>query len=299
MYCVMEVVMKIRGIIARALAVFAAAVFITSVAVAPAMATTTTGKLVLIAGPTQFPATITTSSPSLITSSSAVNTATVIWWVNTIGNTIDRSVLNVSARLNSAKKRVDITSRVGYHLDRATSITMVENELWAHVGTGTFNVLTLPVTVTKPKPMKNKIILERLTVGKGSKNHGFGYLYNYDGTLQKAFRTAIGMPAYPTPTGSFHIGRKVKMPTWNNPHVAWSAGMPNSMQGVNSPLGTRAMYVYTSRNKDTGVRFHGVPSSENGTIGHAASHGCLRMQRKNVEALFPLVPINTIVFIIK
>ena len=72
--------------------------------------------------------------------------------------------------------------------------------------------------------------------------------------------------------------------------------------GPNNPLGTRAMYVYKGAkggNSDTGVRFHGVPSSENSSIGHAASHGCLRMHRKDVENFFPRVTVGTIVYIIK
>jgi lipoprotein-anchoring transpeptidase ErfK/SrfK len=203
----------------------------------------------------------------------------------------------MTAKLNKSKKRIDFSSRTGYKVNQPATVAAIITELNAHMATGDYNIVTAPTTVTKPKNLKTKYILERKTIGKGSSSHGYGYLYNYDGKLQKSFRTAIGMSAYPTPTGQFRVGRKVKMPTWNNPHVGWSAGMPDSMQGVNSPLGTRAIYIYDG-NKDTGVRFHGVPSSENSTIGHAASHGCMRMKRKDVEALYPLVPVGTIVFII-
>ena len=55
----------------------------------------------------------------------------------------------------------------------------------------------------------------------------------------------------------------------------------------------------TSGGHDTGVRFHGVPHSEDSSIGHAASHGCLRMHRKDVENLFPRVSVGTRVYIIK
>jgi lipoprotein-anchoring transpeptidase ErfK/SrfK len=54
--------------------------------------------------------------------------------------------------------------------------------------------------------------------------------------------------------------------------------------------------VYDGK-KDTGVRFHGTQARS--SIGTAASHGCLRMKREAVEALFPLVPVGTVVYIIK
>ena len=42
-----------------------------------------------------------------------------------------------------------------------------------------------------------------------------------------------------------------------------------------------------------------VPSSELSSIGHAASHGCMRMKRKDVEKLYNMIPVGTTVFIIK
>ena len=89
------------------------------------------------------------------------------------------------------------------------------------------------------------------------------------------------------------------MPRWTNPGGRWGIGMPPSIgPGPNNPLGTRALYVYKGK-RDTGVRMHGVPPSENSSIGHAKSHGCLRMVRKDVENFFPRVTVGTIVYIIK
>ena len=50
--------------------------------------------------------------------------------------------------------------------------------------------------------------------------------------------------------------------------------------GPNNPLGTRAIYL----NAD-GIRIHGTANRS--SIGHAASHGCIRMLRENVEHALP------------
>jgi L,D-transpeptidase ErfK/SrfK len=61
--------------------------------------------------------------------------------------------------------------------------------------------------------------------------------------------------------------------------------------GPNNPLGTRALYLNTS-----GIRIHGT--SKRSSIGTAASHGCMRMLREDVEALYPLVPVGTKIHIV-
>jgi lipoprotein-anchoring transpeptidase ErfK/SrfK len=291
--------MKARSITARATVILGAtALLALTLGAASAMAATT---LHVHAGPYGFDGSATsTVVPSLVTSDSGgaaiVDTATVNAWVAQIASRTNASVRNLTAKLNKSKKRVDVSSRTGYKVNQPATVAAIIAELNANMATGDYAVVVAPTAVTKPKNLAHKIILERLTIGSGYKHHGYGYLYNYDGKLQKSFRTAIGKPGYPTPTGTYRIGRKVKMPTWRNPYVGWSMGMPASMQGVNSPLGTRALYVYDGRT-DTGIRFHGTASRN--SIGTAASHGCLRMKREAVEALYPLVPINTIVYIVK
>ena len=88
---------------------------------------------------------------------------------------------------------------------------------------------------------------------------------------------------------------KVKNPTWRNPYSDWSKNMPAAIHGgVNNPLGTRAIYISAS-----GIRMHGVPASENSSIGHRASHGCMRMKRHDAEDFYPRVPVGITVWIIK
>ena len=69
--------------------------------------------------------------------------------------------------------------------------------------------------------------------------------------------------------------------------------MPETIgPGPGNPLGTRALYLSAP-----GIRFHGIPSGENWSIGQAASHGCMRMHRWDVEDFYPRVPVDTPVYI--
>ena len=45
------------------------------------------------------------------------------------------------------------------------------------------------------------------------------------------------------------------------------------------------------------IGFHGTPNPE--TVGTAASHGCLRMYNKDIEELFKVVSLGTLVTVVK
>lgn len=147
--------------------------------------------------------------------------------------------------------------------------------------------IDLPVRVIEPKrsvATMGKTLFVKLRTRKI-------YLYNGD-QLEKEYRIAVGMGAFPTPTGNFKIVNKQRYPTWSNPGSDWAASMPAYIgPGPGNPLGTRALYLDAP-----GIRIHGT--SKDYSIGTAASHGCMRMHRRDIEALFELVPVGTPVIIV-
>lgn len=150
--------------------------------------------------------------------------------------------------------------------------------------------VSLPVKEVAPKVTEAK--LGKTILVDQSKR----LLTLYDGTrVEKRVRIAVGMPQYPTPLGQFKVIRKVKYPTWTNNGSDWAKNMPPYIgPGANNPLGTRALYINAP-----GIRIHGIPAYENSSIGTAASHGCMRVKRSDIEALYPLVPLGTPVFIVR
>ena len=219
------------------------------------------------------------------------STAAVRAWVSgPLTRAVNVTVLNATRTPNTKKRRIDFTAaRTGVTLDVDGSISKIEAAI-AETSTLGARPVNLDCSTTAPAVTGfGKTILVVLKQRKI-------YLYNNTRVMKK-YPCAIGMPRYPTPTGTFTISRKVKNPDWTNPGGAWGKGMPRYIKpGPGNPLGTRALYLYRGGH-DTGIRFHGT--SNTGSIGHAASHGCMRMKRKDVEKFYTLVPVGTTVFIVK
>jgi len=112
------------------------------------------------------------------------------------------------------------------------------------------------------------------------------YLYRND-KLVKSYSVATGQPAWPTPTGLFSIVTMTKDPTWLPPNSDWAKDAKPIPPGTENPLGTRWMGTTA-----TGVGIHGVPPSEDSSIGTYASHGCIRMHNWDAVDLFERVVIG-------
>ena len=96
-----------------------------------------------------------------------------------------------------------------------------------------------------------------------------------DGEVVKIYAVAVGKGSSPSPTGDFQIVNRLEKPTYYRPHTVIGPGPEN-------PLGTR----WIGLNKK-GFGIHGT--NEPGSIGKAASHGCIRMAKADLEELFTLV----------
>jgi len=130
----------------------------------------------------------------------------------------------------------------------------------------------------------NKVILVRTGENK---------LYLYDrGVIVKTWSVATGTSAYPTPTGIFKIIDKIENPSWYNPGSDWARGLPAVIgPGPSNPLGTKALELDAP-----GILIHAT--SDRGSIGYNASHGCIRMNEESEAELFALVPTGTRVAIV-
>ena len=100
----------------------------------------------------------------------------------------------------------------------------------------------------------------------------------------RMYEVAVGKPATPSPTGEFQVVSRIPNPTWYTPGKIVPPGPGN-------PLGTR--WIGLSQ-KGYGIHGTNVPRS----IGKAASHGCIRMRKADVEELFALVNVGDAVEIL-
>ena len=95
------------------------------------------------------------------------------------------------------------------------------------------------------------------------------------------FAVAVGAADSPSPVGQFRIVNRVSNPTYYRPGSVIPSGKDN-------PIGTR--WVGLSQ-KGYGIHGTNVPRS----IGHAASHGCIRLRNRDMERLFTLLRIGDVV----
>lgn len=279
--------MRVRQSLVRTMLALIALVSFTMMATA-AVAAEPHAPLTVTAGGKTF----TYAAPaSFVDSASVVTTGLVQGWVKAVANNVDSKATDAKWWIDKKKRKIVFkTSRKGYKIDQAGATTAIINELLSEVASGTPKAVALPTKVTNPKITKFK---KRILVSLKQRKV---YLYN-NMKLEKTYRCAIGMKGYPTPKGTFYIGKKRKNPDWHRGSAAWASSMPAYIgPGPSNPLGTRALYVYTKKGRDTGVRFHGTTKTS--SIGHAASHGCLRMKRNDVENFYPRVPLKTPVYII-
>ncbi|MCE5192152.1 MAG: L,D-transpeptidase/peptidoglycan binding protein [Actinomycetia bacterium] len=211
----------------------------------------------------------------------AIDTAALDAWIAGVASQIDTAPADAVMVVRGTTLKT-IAARTGQVVDRKTAAQTIANAL-----TSGAKQVSLPVTVTEPKVAAGDLgptILVRRSQRR---------LYLYDhGNLVKTYSVAVGTPGYPTPRGDFTIVLKRYRPTWSNPGSDWAKDMPAYIPpGPGNPLGTRALNLDAP-----GIRIHGT--SNNSSIGTAASHGCMRMHMWDIEDLYDRVPVGTPVHVI-
>jgi lipoprotein-anchoring transpeptidase ErfK/SrfK len=112
------------------------------------------------------------------------------------------------------------------------------------------------------------------------------------GKLVRSYQVAVGEPRYPTPMGKFAVQGKQVDPPWSVPQSDWAgelAGQTIPGGAPDNPLKARWIGFNGS------VGFHGTASI--GSLGTAASHGCVRMSVPDVIDLYERVEIGTPVLV--
>jgi lipoprotein-anchoring transpeptidase ErfK/SrfK len=102
-----------------------------------------------------------------------------------------------------------------------------------------------------------------------------------NGNVIARFPIAVGAVVSPSPTGEFTIVNRVANPTYYHRGSIVPSGKDN-------PVGTR----WLGLNKK-GYGIHGT--NEPRSIGHAASHGCIRLRNRDMERLFTMLQVGDVV----
>ena len=210
---------------------------------------------------------------------------------------IDEFIAKVSAEVNTEPVNATLepttTSLAGVagHPGISVDEDALRSRIESVIQRTSRRTVTVPVTEVEPEVSKAELAEQYptyLTVDQSS----FTVTLWKDLEPVKEYTVAVGMPQYPTPNGLYSIQNKQVDPVWSVPNSDWAgelAGTTVAGGTAENPLRSRWMGV------TDGVGFHGT--SEVGSLGTRASHGCIRMDVPDVEELYDQVPVGTPVYI--
>jgi len=110
-------------------------------------------------------------------------------------------------------------------------------------------------------------------------------------TLAKSYPIAVGRQGLETPAGLYPVQDKQIDPVWHVPTSSWAGSLAGQTipPGPQDPLKARWIGI------TGGSGIHGT--AETGSLGSAASHGCIRMAIPDVIDLFGRVPYGSLIYI--
>jgi lipoprotein-anchoring transpeptidase ErfK/SrfK len=215
------------------------------------------------------------------------STIAVNRFVRTVKRSVDRPARDADLRFQAAALPA-IPSQTGLRLNGARLRVAITDALTA---LGSQRLVRARVRVVKPK----------VTTGELGKKYPYVITVDRSGfrlrffkrlRLAKTYKIAVGQIGLETPAGLYHVQNKAIDPAWHVPNSAWAGKLAGKVipGGVpENPLKARWLGIYA------GAGIHGT--ADIGSLGSAASHGCIRMSVPDVEELYDQVPVQTPVYI--
>jgi lipoprotein-anchoring transpeptidase ErfK/SrfK len=183
-----------------------------------------------------------------------------------------------------------VPDRVGVAVERKRLSARV-----AHALTGPFakRTVSVPTLTRKPAVTTNELAAQYpayIVIDRAN----FKLLLYQHLKLSSTYEIAVGMQGLETTAGLYHIQWKQTDPPWYVPKSAWAGALAGKTipPGPQDPLKARFMAF------NGGAGIHGIDPSEYSSIGHDASHGCVRMRIPDVIALYSRTPVGTPVYVI-
>ena len=150
----------------------------------------------------------------------------------------------------------------------------------------------IPAVVTTTKPEINKKDLAKaypryVYIDRGS----YTLRYYSHLRLKKTYSIAVGQQGLETPAGLYHALDKQVDPSWHVPNSAWAGDLAGQVipPGPADPLKARWIGIFD------GAGIHGT--DDVGSLGSAASHGCVRMSIPDVIDLYDRIEVGDPIYI--
>jgi lipoprotein-anchoring transpeptidase ErfK/SrfK len=226
------------------------------------------------------------SVPQKLVPQAAVSREAVAGWVERLAKRIHRPP--VAARLVPSVTSLRIVpGRDGVALRTAALTNEIAKRMTSLSAPRALIALTRPVP-----PKVSAATLPRrypffITIDRSAKRlHLWEHL-----KLAKTYVIAVGRVGLETPAGLYRIEDKQVNPSWHVPLSSWAGSLAGQVipPGPADPLKARWMGFYD------GSGIHGT--DDIGSLGSAASHGCIRMAIPDAIQLYDIVPLHTPIFI--
>jgi lipoprotein-anchoring transpeptidase ErfK/SrfK len=111
--------------------------------------------------------------------------------------------------------------------------------------------------------------------------------------LDSTYPIAVGRQGLETPAGLYDVQWRETNPSWHVPNSAWAGDLAGKTipPGPDDPIKARWMGF------NGGAGIHGIDPSEYSSIGHNASHGCVRMRIPDVIDVYDKTDVGTPVYV--
>jgi lipoprotein-anchoring transpeptidase ErfK/SrfK len=152
--------------------------------------------------------------------------------------------------------------------------------------------ITATVTPVEPKVTADKLAQKyRAYIIVDRKGHELRFYSHLK--LADTYPIAVGRAGLQTPAGLYDVQWKQVNPPWHVPNSAWAGKLAGRTipPGPQDPIKARWLAF------NGGAGIHGIDPSEYGSIGHDASHGCVRMRIPDVIALYRRTPVHSPVYV--
>lgn len=207
--------------------------------------------------------------------------------VRRVRKSIDRPP--VDAEVDLSKGQVDpAPSRTGLRVRYSSLAKDVEKTL---LDPGNRNTVRVHTTVVQPKVSTEQLAVKYPAVIIVNRGAFKLTLYKHLEPA-KTYGIAVGQVGLETPAGLYSVQNKAVNPAWHVPNSAWAGSLAGTVvagDDPSNPIKARWMGIFD------GAGIHGT--SEDGSIGSAASHGCIRMHIPDVVELYDQVPVGAPVYI--
>ena len=206
--------------------------------------------------------------------------------VKRVQSGIDRPAQNASVTFSTGILR-KVKARNGHFVKRAELRREVQLALAAP---GASRKVTVPLTVVTPKITTRQLASQYptvITINRGA----FALTLYKKLKLAKSYTIAVGRQGLETPAGEYTVQDKQINPSWHVPNSSWAGSLAGRVipPGPQDPLKARWIGI------TDGAGIHGT--SDIGSLGSAASHGCIRMSIPDVIELYGRTPYGSKIFV--